>query len=303
MIKGVMQIGWSSAQCQFNEELSGVGVGDTENSYGYDGSKRKFWHVQPIKYGSCNWRTGDILGICLDMNEGCLTYYRNGKCLGVASRNIPTGIDNVLYPAVSLAFNEEIRANFGGTPFRFPVAGFSPLQNPPLETIHKCEMLLVYLADLAHFLSKLSNRRKDVIKLNNGGAVSTESVLLIFGSIIVKRLSALLHDAYLIQSCVFPYLKQLCVIRSIQGRNPIQPGCDKSTLGNVLNLLWNHLEYHDVVHFFIELVDYMESVYNETSNDSEYGKQRSIIVVLTCLCNHHKTKQFLLNEILFKDNW
>lgn len=44
--KGVMQIGWCSAKCQFTQD---TGVGDTKFSYGLDGSKQRVWHVYTQK--------------------------------------------------------------------------------------------------------------------------------------------------------------------------------------------------------------------------------------------------------------
>lgn len=41
--KGIMQIGFCSAQCAFTLDS---GVGDTRNSYSWDGSKQRLWHVQ-----------------------------------------------------------------------------------------------------------------------------------------------------------------------------------------------------------------------------------------------------------------
>lgn len=44
--KGVMQIGWCSPQCRFTPD---TGVGDTINSYGFDGSKQRVWNVATRK--------------------------------------------------------------------------------------------------------------------------------------------------------------------------------------------------------------------------------------------------------------
>lgn len=44
--KGIMQIGFCSAQCAFSSDC---GVGDTRNSYSWDGSKQRLWHVQTKK--------------------------------------------------------------------------------------------------------------------------------------------------------------------------------------------------------------------------------------------------------------
>lgn len=297
-----MQIGWCSANCKFNQDEMGVGVGDTENSYGYDGSRLTAWHIESQVYGTKFWRTGDIITICLDMDDGVIKYYRNGINLGDAFRSIPTGEDYTLYPAVSLAFNESLSANFGGSPFRYPVTNYAPLQDANLDTIYKCECLLIYLVDLSHFISKSMNRNKD-IKMANGIIIKTDAILLVFGSMIIDRLAGLLKDKYLIQSCVYPYIKRLCVMRCGQGKNPIQPGTDESTLGNLLSLLWNHMHYDDIVAFIGSLIGYMESIYSETSSNTDFEKQRSTIVVLSCLCNHQRTRKYLLTEIFFKDNW
>lgn len=44
--KGIMQIGWCSAKCNFTED---TGIGDTPNSYGLDGSKQRLWNVKTRK--------------------------------------------------------------------------------------------------------------------------------------------------------------------------------------------------------------------------------------------------------------
>lgn len=111
-----MQIGWCSAKCKFTTD---TGVGDTKYSYGLDGSKQRVWHVKTEKYGPY-WRSGDIFGICLDMDEGRIEYYRNGVALGDAFKNIEKGPGLALYPAVSLAFNDSLTANFGSSSFRHP---------------------------------------------------------------------------------------------------------------------------------------------------------------------------------------
>lgn len=70
--KGVMQIGFCSAKCQFTQD---TGVGDTKYSYGLDGSKKRLWHVYTKNYGPY-WRSGDIFGVCLDMDKGTIEFYR-----------------------------------------------------------------------------------------------------------------------------------------------------------------------------------------------------------------------------------
>ena len=46
---GLMQIGWCTVACKFNRE---EGVGDTENSFAYDGYREAKWtYRNSVKYG------------------------------------------------------------------------------------------------------------------------------------------------------------------------------------------------------------------------------------------------------------
>jgi Kip1 ubiquitination-promoting complex protein 1 len=49
---------------------------------------------------------------------------------------------------VSLAFTENLVANFGSTPLRFPVPGFEPIQKAPLCDVAKAEELCQWLLQL-----------------------------------------------------------------------------------------------------------------------------------------------------------
>lgn len=297
-----MQIGWCSLRCIFSQDGLGTGVGDTLGSYGFDGSKKRIWHLESRPYGTTFWRNGDIIGVLVDLDEKTITYCRNGKSLGLAFENI--NFNGPGYPAVSLAFHESLTANFGSAPFRFPQPGYQPIQDPPLGDLKKCESLLGYLSDLAHLNSKMAGKKGKDVKLANGGTVAEDAVILIFGSMIVERLAGFFANRFIVEALIFPYIKRLCVMRSIQGKSsPILPGNEESTLGSLLTLLWDHMDYDEITKLLETLVSYMESVYKEIANDVDYEKQRSIIVILTCLCNHTKTRKYLLKEVLFKNNW
>lgn len=299
--KGIMQIGWSSPGCVFSHSPHGIGVGDTENSYGYDGSKRRIWHMEPHPYGSTYWRNGDIISICVDLDEKVIFYYRNGVSLGPAFENFTT--NHPFCPAVSLSFNESLTANFGGAPFRYPIKDFEPLQRVPMCDFYRCETLLTYLTDLAHFTSKNIGKHNKEVKVAGGVLVSEDAAILIFASMIVNRLAAPLTNRYIVVALLFPFIKKLCVMRSVQGKSsPLVPGHEESTLGSLLTLLWDNMDYDEVTKMLKLLVNHMEAVYKEISCDPEYEKQRSTIVILTCLCNHTKTRKYLLMEVLFEEN-
>jgi Kip1 ubiquitination-promoting complex protein 1 len=66
------------------------------------------------------WATGDVIGCAIDMDNGTITYYRNGKSLGVAFDNVRVhGPGLAYFPALSLSYVEVVMLNFGGLPFRY----------------------------------------------------------------------------------------------------------------------------------------------------------------------------------------
>uniref|UniRef100_A0A7N0U317 RING-type E3 ubiquitin transferase n=1 Tax=Kalanchoe fedtschenkoi TaxID=63787 RepID=A0A7N0U317_KALFE len=125
---GIQQLGWATISCPFTDHM---GVGDSEDSYAYDGRRVSKWNKKPESYGQL-WVAGDIIGCCIDLEHAEISFYRNGVPLGVAfSRihKIEPGVS--YYPAVSLSQGEQCGLNFGAYPFRYPIDGFMPLQAPP----------------------------------------------------------------------------------------------------------------------------------------------------------------------------
>lgn len=296
--KGVMQVGWCSAGCRFTQD---TGVGDTRHSYGLDGSKQRIWHIYTQKYGPY-WRSGDIFGVCLDMDRGRIEYYRNGIGLGEAFNDVERGPGAALFPAASLAFNDSLTANFGSSPFRHPVTGYKPLQQKPKIQLVQANYLLQYLVNLARILSqqKATTTKDD---LDDEDEVSLESIQMLIAAILVDRLAPLLKYPYVIEDKVFSYIRGLCVIRSDSSSNTIvHPGQPDSILGTFLNLLWTLMDEEDVKEFFVQLINYIGSCYKETPIDLEYEKQRTVIVILTCICNHPPTRKFLLEQKFFDRN-
>uniref|UniRef100_UPI00358E76A9 E3 ubiquitin-protein ligase RNF123-like n=1 Tax=Myxine glutinosa TaxID=7769 RepID=UPI00358E76A9 len=115
--QGLMQIGWCTLECRFNQE---EGVGDTPNSYAYDGSRVRKWNVTTTNYGK-PWAAGDIATCLLDLDEGTCSFFLNGVALGTAFSDVRLGPKMAYFPAVSLSFRENVVFNFGGRPLRYPL--------------------------------------------------------------------------------------------------------------------------------------------------------------------------------------
>jgi hypothetical protein len=76
-----MQIGWATEQCTYkcNE---GVGIGDDTFSFAYDGCRSLLWHNQQNeKHAHRRWKSGDVLGLYLDLTNATINFSLNGVLL------------------------------------------------------------------------------------------------------------------------------------------------------------------------------------------------------------------------------
>lgn len=65
--------------------------------------------------------------------------------MGDAFLDVPLGPGYAYFAAVSLSHNENLRANFGSTPLRYPLEGFRSLQDPPATDVVKARLLFTYM--------------------------------------------------------------------------------------------------------------------------------------------------------------
>lgn len=134
---GILQIGWATFACTFTNE---EGVGDAPDSFSYDGKRQRRWNLSHKHYGE-KWSKGDVIGACIDLELGQITFYRNGKSMGVAFNNVRTkGPGLAYFPTLSLSYGERSELNFGQFPMLYPVEGFSPLHNVAPSVLAIAEM-------------------------------------------------------------------------------------------------------------------------------------------------------------------
>ncbi|XP_042391139.1 E3 ubiquitin-protein ligase RKP isoform X2 [Zingiber officinale] len=125
---GIQQLGWAIIPCSFTDQK---GVGDSDDSYAYDGRRVNKWNKDPVSYGQ-SWVVGDVIGCCIDLDNDEISFFRNGVSLGVAFDRIQKmNPENGYYPAISLSDGECCDLNFGARPFKYPISGFLPFQAPP----------------------------------------------------------------------------------------------------------------------------------------------------------------------------
>lgn len=135
---GVQQLGWATLSCPFTDHK---GVGDADDSYAFDGRRVKKWNKEAEQYGQ-PWVAGDIIGCCIDLDSNEISFYRNGVSLGVAFSGIrKMGPGSGYYPAISLSQGERCVMNFGARPFKYPIDGYLPLQEPPPANAFATQLL------------------------------------------------------------------------------------------------------------------------------------------------------------------
>lgn len=273
--------------------------GDTINSYAYDGNRIRRWNVTTHKYGE-PWLSGDIIGCALDLDNGVVEFYRNGRSLGKAFEGISTGAGFAYFPTVSLAFTENLTANFGSTPLRYPIEGFSTLQAPPTDYINDALLLFEWLRKLIRLIEiareKENNEtddEKDAEK-SNPLNISCDAFISCLACTVLAKLGPLLAIPYVTEAVFVPFLREI----SGAGENPAK-GADSNRIRICLDLLWTFLEETEMKSCLESTVVYLLSAFRHVSLKLEYPDQCRSLILLTNLSQHAKTRQHLLQNILF----
>jgi len=98
-------------------------LGSDANGYSYVGSNgNKLNNATSTAYGS-TYGNSVVIGVAMDLDNGTLTFYRNGVSQGTAF----SGLSGTFYAAEGTTNNGDAStANFGATAFSFsPPAGFN----------------------------------------------------------------------------------------------------------------------------------------------------------------------------------
>ncbi|KAK6623954.1 hypothetical protein RUM44_010810 [Polyplax serrata] len=250
--KGVMQIGWATRGCRFSQE---TGVGDTFDSYAYDGNRIRKWNSYTQKYGQ-PWLSGDIIGCCGDFDKGTLEFFRNGISMGEAFDNVHLGPGWAYFPAVSLGFGEHLIANFGNTPFRYPVNGYEPLQIHPVQAVERCNLILDWFYNLLT-VEETYTQSSSEAALNKDVNMTSDAFFLIVGRLLVYALAPLTTLPFLTDSCIIPYIEKLLgkdinYTKSSKGKSLAYSG-NRGKVVRWFDILWAFLEERELKPFLENL--------------------------------------------------
>lgn len=308
--KGVMQVGWATHRCNFSQEQ---GVGDTKDSYAYDGNRVRKWNLNTQKYGQL-WNCGDIIGCAIDLDNGTVDFYRNGNHLGQAFSKLRLGPGYGYFPTISLAYGESLTANFGVTRLRYPVKGYQPLEAIPFLSIHKADLMLDWLLTLTPL--RITSIDEDICESSSStffsGAPTTNLTVqsYLVASIVLKKLSSLLMNRF---------INEFCLVRKLVG-------CSTQAIQDLLDLLWAVLEKSQVQeiidHLVIALVNSYHFLlshnsplnanhvnpaqiwsgsyhFSENGSSIRTSTQKEYLFVILSLIQHSQTRNYLLRNVLF----
>uniref|UniRef100_A0A8C4QLI2 E3 ubiquitin-protein ligase RNF123 n=1 Tax=Eptatretus burgeri TaxID=7764 RepID=A0A8C4QLI2_EPTBU len=260
--QGLMQIGWCTLECRFNQE---EGVGDTPNSYAYDGSRVRKWNVTTTNYGK-PWAAGDIVTCLLDLDEGTCSFFLNGVALGTAFSDVRLGSKMAYFPAVSLSFRENVVFNFGGRPLRYPLhedsfsfslQRYQPLQDPPFADLLQAQKLMGYLKSV----------RSVPVRGDVNVFLAISHIFAHLTPLLVKYLQYWLQYTWFFLKTAFKYI---CVLQDFEVENSL-----KQLMMSLLR----------------------EFRFSPLSPDM--GEQVCHLQLLLVILQHDKSRRFLLNSVLY----
>ncbi|GAB1294676.1 E3 ubiquitin-protein ligase RNF123 [Apodemus speciosus] len=212
--QGLMQIGWCTINCRFNQE---EGVGDTHNSYAYDGNRVRKWNVTTTNYGKA-WAAGDIVSCLIDLDD-----VQNGVSLGTAFENLSRGLGMAYFPAISLSFKESVAFNFG-----------SPLDPPFADLVRAQRLLGCFQAVLSVELDPVEGRLVETE--SSEWQLRGQPTVLLTLAHIFHHFAPLLRKVYLVEAVLMGFLLGI-----VEKGTPEQ---GQSVVHQILDLLWLFMEIH-----------------------------------------------------------
>uniref|UniRef100_A0A3P8U3U3 E3 ubiquitin-protein ligase RNF123 n=1 Tax=Amphiprion percula TaxID=161767 RepID=A0A3P8U3U3_AMPPE len=287
--QGLMQIGWCTLSCRFNQE---EGVGDTPDSYAYDGNRVRKWNVTTTNYGK-SWAAGDIVSCLIDLDEGTITFCLNGQSLGTAFTSIKTGPGVAYFPAISLSFKESVAFNFGSRPCStYPVEGYLPLQNPPAADLMKAHRLLGYIRNILSTSIDIQEERlleRDCALWKLHG----EPTVLITLAHIFNHFAPLMCKVYLVEDVLMNFLLGI-----LEGGGSVD---EHPLIQQLLHLFWLLMEDYEVNECLKQLMMSLLRAYRFSPIIPDLGFQIHYLRLTTAILRHEKSRKYLLNNELTFD--
>ncbi|XP_043564394.1 E3 ubiquitin-protein ligase RNF123 isoform X1 [Chiloscyllium plagiosum] len=284
--QGLMQIGWCTLNCRFNQE---EGVGDTSDSYAYDGNRVRKWNVTTTNYGKA-WAAGDIVTCVIDLDEGKIAFCLNGISLGNAFQDIRLGPGIAYFPAISLSFKESVAFNFGSRPLRYPVEGYRPMQDPPEADLVKAHRLLGYLKNVIS--ASMDTQEGKLIEQDSAQwQAQGEPTVLITLAHIFDRFAPLMCKVYLVEDVLMTYFLSI-----LEGGGAVD---EHPLIQHLLDLMWLFMEDYEIQECLKQLMMSLLRAYRFSPIIPDLGLQIHYLRLSIAILKHEKTRKYLLSNVLF----
>ena len=111
---------WETKMTRLSNTLQ---VGVVLNNYSAGSGERRMYQNNGNKYISSSssygatFTTNDIIGIALNLDDGEITFYKNGTTQGVAATDLVSGIDDTGWTPAVNCFDADCDFNFGSPPY------------------------------------------------------------------------------------------------------------------------------------------------------------------------------------------
>ncbi|KAH7985988.1 hypothetical protein HPB52_025278 [Rhipicephalus sanguineus] len=279
-----------------NQDRLGKGVGDTTDSYAFDGNRVRKWNVATYKYGEA-WVAGDVIGCCIDLDNGTVHFYRNGRSMGEAFDNVRLGPGLAYFPAVSLAFGENLVANFGATPLRHPVEGYRPLEKTSLRDAERARLLLLWTKRLlpvyeeVHKWGKHSQGTSQSAYLTDGLDVfrqGTKTQALLIAAPVLRRLGPLLASSHVTEVSFLPFLFQV-----------FEESPDGRRISTLLELFWALLEPQEIKKCLENVAVALLTGFRFSPCTPDFLHQKRHLCLMLSVLQHDSSRRYLLESIIY----
>ncbi|XP_051550361.1 E3 ubiquitin-protein ligase RNF123-like isoform X3 [Myxocyprinus asiaticus] len=265
------------------------GVGDTPDSYAYDGNRVRKWNVTTTNYGK-SWAAGDIVSCLIDLDEGTITFCLNGQSLGIAFSNIKMGPGVAYFPAISLSFKESVAFNFGSRPLRYPVEGYLPLQSPPSADLIKANRLLGYLKTV--LATSIDTQEEKLVEIDSASwQILGDPTILVTLAHIFNHFAPLMCKVYLVEDVLMNFLLGI-----LEGGGSVD---EHPLIQQLLDLFWLLMEDYEVNECLKQLVMSLLRAYRFSPIIPDLGFQIHYLRLTTAILRHEKSRKFLLSNVLF----
>ena len=200
---GLLQIGFCQLKTVFNSQY---GVGDDIHSFGYDGYRISCWNKDGIKYGKI-WDYGDIIGVCIDLDNKQLEFYQNGEKLGIIKKNVENGPGVAYFPAISFSDYEKCYFNFGACPLTYSYSGYEPMDIPKSQYNGSFEVTSLLLQCLNH---------SNLLDFLDNDFIDPYIQKLVNQKIFYFLINISFKDLFLCKCLLFPFMYSLMKKNKIQ---------------------------------------------------------------------------------------